>query len=64
MTEFRCSFCGQTPAEYEEITGFSRKRSGGGANQITARRLTGNRACRECVEKAKRGIPFGQMSLL
>jgi hypothetical protein len=49
---------------YQEVTGFVRKRKGGGANQIRRQKETGRWAHVECVERvAPLQIP-GQLSII
>ena len=45
---------------YEEVTGWTKKRSQGGSNAVAMRSPTGRVMCRGCMETAK--LPQGQMS--
>lgn len=66
----RCLYCGE-PVEpgkelcYQGVSGWAEyKRKGGGTNVIHGRKPKDLWACRWCVEKIKRGVAPGQVSLI
>lgn len=61
-----CDLCGVHPADlrYREVSGWEETRAQGGANKIIARRDTGRRACRGCIEKVRRGLSIEQGTML
>lgn len=63
-----CAFCGldlvSTRNCFQAVEGWTRPRSAGGANQITARRLRDEYACGDCIGKLRRGIDPGQERIL
>ncbi len=63
-----CDYCGaavdpKLPGTYERITGWTRRRWAGGANQITMQRKTGVYRHEQCMEDAKAGRHPGQEKL-
>ena len=60
-----CDLCGTRPASdgYREISGWEKLRAQGGANQIVARKETGQRACTNCIELMRRGLSLEQGDL-
>jgi hypothetical protein len=61
-----CMFCGEattTGRGYEQVVGFRKRRSEGGANQIIQAKATERWACADCVDKMRAGLHPLQPSL-
>lgn len=61
-----CAFCAaqidcRDPRHYQRIKGWALNRNHG--NSITLGERSSTWACNECIDKLKKGIPVGQMSL-
>lgn len=61
-----CTFCGMQvdsrhPQSYVLAHGW--KRIGNNGNSITLARLDDEWACTDCIDKLRKGIPVGQMSI-
>ncbi len=63
----RCSECGCPIPDVEyawtSITGWDKKRRGGGTNHVALRKPTGEWMCDACMQKCMAGIATGQLSL-
>lgn len=66
MTGAECKFCSAPIIEardYQRVTGWEKKRKGGGLHGLRGRTETGEWACSGCVEKLARGISPDQGGL-
>lgn len=67
-TTAKCTFCDGPIApsrDYREVTGFERRRAGGGTNALALRAPGDKWACEGCIRKqTKEGVNANQGSLL
>jgi len=64
-----CTFCGQgvdiKKPHYKAVSGWEKEREGGGANQITLRKVDHSRvACDTCIRKRRAGLAATQQALM
>jgi hypothetical protein len=61
MTNVRCRFCLREidpDLAYRHVSGFERKRPGGGTNALRLREPHDSWACSQCVDRLAAGLPL------